>query len=68
MFATHGTPKIVKSDIEPPFNAIDLNSFLQEMGSKHHQIKPENPRENEEAESFLKVLYKIEQIALEEMS
>ena len=33
------------------------------MGFKHHRVTPEHPRANGEAESFMKVLNKTEQIA-----
>ena len=50
----------------PPFNSKDFKLFAKEMGFKHHKVTPEHPRANGEAESFMKVLNKTEQIASSE--
>ena len=63
IFATHGIPEIVESDNGPPFNSTDFHAFAQKMGFRHHRVTPEHPRANGEAESFMKVLNKTEQIA-----
>ena len=63
IFATHGIPERLESDNGPPFNAMEFKIFAEEMGFKHHRITPEHPRANGEAESFVKVLNKTEQIA-----
>ena len=63
IFATHGIPKKVESDNGPPFSSTDFKGFAEEMGFEHHRVTPEHPRANGEAESFMKVLNKTEQIA-----
>ena len=63
IFATHGIPKKVESDNGPPFSSTDFKGFAEEMGFEHHRATPEHPRANGEAESFMKVLSKTEQIA-----
>ena len=63
IFATHGIPQRIESDNGPPFNSSDFREFTAEMGFQHHRITPEHPRANGEAESFMKVLNKTEQIA-----
>ena len=63
VFAMHGIPERLKSDYGPPFNPTDFRNFAEEMGFKHHRVTPEHPRANGEAERFMKVLNKTEQIA-----
>ena len=63
IFATHRIPKKVESDNGPPFSSTDFKLFAEEMGFEHHRVTPEHPRANGEAESFMKVLNKTEQIA-----
>ncbi|MEW8584399.1 MAG: RNase H-like domain-containing protein, partial [Candidatus Thiodiazotropha sp.] len=63
IFATHGIPERVESDNGPPFNSAEFKGFATEMGFRHHRVTPEHPRANGEAESFMKVLNKTEQIA-----
>ena len=63
IFATHGIPERVESDNGPPFNSVEFNKIAKEMGFRHHRVTPEHPRANGEAESFMKVLNKTEQIA-----
>ena len=63
IFATHGIPKKIESDNGPPFSLTDFKVFAEEMGFEHHRVTPEHPRANGEAESFMKVLNKTEQIA-----
>lgn len=59
----HCIPQRIESDNGPPFNSKDFKLFAEEMGFKHHRVTPEHPRANGEAESFMKVLNKTEQIA-----
>ena len=67
----HGIPERLETDNGPPFNSTDFQKFAEEMGFKHaeemgfkhHRVTPEHPRANGEAESFMKVLNKTEQIA-----
>ena len=63
MFATHGTPRTVESDNGAPFNSGNFARFAEEEGFHHHRITPGHPRANGEAESFMKILNKTEQIA-----
>lgn len=62
-FATFGIPERLETDNGPPFNSTDFKEFSEEMGFLHHRITPEHPRANGEAERFMKVLNKTEQIA-----
>ena len=63
IFSTHGIPRRLESDNGPPFNSIDFANFAIEEGFEHHEITPLHPRANGEAEAFMKVLNKMEQIA-----
>ena len=63
VFATHEIPERLESDNRPPFNSTDFRNFAEEMGFKHHRVTPEHPQTNGEAERFMKVLNKTEQIA-----
>ena len=63
MFATHGTPERVESDNGPPFNSNEFAKFAEDEGFHHHKVTPHHARANGEAESFMKMLNKTEQIA-----
>ena len=63
MFATHGTPRQLQSDNGPPFNSREFAEFAKTEGFHHHRVTPEHARANGEAESFMKLLNKTEQIA-----
>lgn len=63
MFATHGIPKRIESDNGPPFASKDFADFAKETGFEHHKVTPKHARANGEAESFMKMLNKTEQIA-----
>ena len=63
IFAMHGIPERLESDNGPPFQSVEFEEFAKEMGFHHHRITPEPVRANGEAESFMKVLNKTEQIA-----
>ena len=63
VFAMHRIPERLESDNGPPFNSTDFRNFAEEMSFKHHRVTPEHPRANGEAERFMKVLNKTEQIA-----
>ena len=63
IFATYGIPEKLETDNGPPFNSAELKKFAEEMGFQHHRLTPEHPRANGEAERFMKVLNKSEQIA-----
>ena len=58
MFATHGTPRQLESDNGPPFSSKEFAEFAKTEGFYH-----EHARANGEAESFMKLLNKTEQIA-----
>ena len=62
MFATHGTPRQLESDNGPPFNSKEFAEFAEE-GFHHHQVTPEHARANGEAESFMKLMNRSEQIS-----
>lgn len=62
IFATHGIPRMLCSDNGPPFQSHEFQQFAVEEGFKHHKVTPLHPRSNGEAESFMKVLNKTEQI------
>ena len=63
MFANHGTPRTIESDNGAPFNSGNFARLAEEEGFHHHRITPEHPRANVEAESFMKILNKTEQIS-----
>ena len=64
MFATHGIPRELESDTVPPFNSREFAEFANTEGFRHHRVTPERARVNVEAESFMTLVEKIEQIAL----
>ena len=58
LFATFGTPRVVKTDNGPPFNGEDFAKFSQVLGFKHRKVTPLWPRANSEVERFVKMLKK----------
>ena len=58
LFATFGTPRIVKSDNGPPFNSDEFATFAQVLGFRHRKVTPLWPRANGEVERFVKTLKK----------
>ena len=58
LFATFGTPLVVRSDNGPPFNGDEFVKFSQVLGFKHRKVKPLWPRANGEVERFVKTLKK----------
>lgn len=58
IFATHGIPKIIKSDNGPPFTSHEFKVFMEEYGINHQRITPLWPQANSEAERFMKPLMK----------
>ena len=64
IFATHGIPKILKSDNGPPFSSAEIRSFMDENGPVHKRITPLWPQANGQAESFMKPLTKAIRAAL----
>jgi hypothetical protein len=63
IFATYGTPRTIESDNGPPFNGKEFAQFAEEEGFKHHRITPLHPRANGQAENFMRLINKTEQIA-----
>ena len=63
IFATYGTPNVLVSDNGPPFNSHEFEEFATEEGFKHHRITPLHPRANGQAENFMRLLNKTEQIS-----
>ncbi|XP_038062363.1 uncharacterized protein K02A2.6-like [Patiria miniata] len=63
MFAAHGTPRRLESDNGPPFNSKEFTEFAKREGLHHHKVTPDHARANGEAESFMKLLNRAEQIA-----
>ena len=58
LFATFGTPRVVKSDNSPPFNGEEFAKFACVLGFKHRKVTPLWPRANGEVERFVKTLKK----------
>ena len=56
-------PRRLETDNGPHFNSSEFAKFAKEEGFKHHRVTPLHPQANSEAESFMKVLNKTEQIA-----
>ena len=63
IFSTHGIPNRLESDNEPPFNSEEFSKFAIEQGFEHYTVTPGHPRANGEAEVFMKLINKTEQIA-----
>ena len=63
IMARNGIPRRLETDGGPPFNSTEFKEFSKEMGFEHHIVTPEHARANGEAESFMKMLNKTEQIA-----
>ena len=54
IFATHGIPRVVRSDNGPPFSSEEVRTYMEEKGIKHQRITPLWPQANSEAEYFMK--------------
>lgn len=63
IFGTYGTPNVIISDNGPPFNSHEFEQFAQDEGFRHHRVTPLHPRANGQAENFMRLLNKTEQIA-----
>ena len=46
IFATHGIPRLIKSDNGPHFDGKDLATFMTENGIKHERVTPLWPQAN----------------------
>ena len=58
IFATHGLPRVIRSDNGPPFNSEDIKRYMAENGINHSRITPLWPQANSEAENFMKPMTK----------
>ena len=58
IFATHGMPRVIRSDNGPPFTSYEFQAFMEECGINHRRITPLWPQANSEAENFMKPLTK----------
>ena len=58
VFATHGIPRVIRSDNGPPFFGEEVKLFMSENGIEHKRITPLWPQANSEAENFMKPLTK----------
>jgi hypothetical protein len=45
IFATMGTPEIVKTDNAPPFNSQEFSRFAEALGFEHKKVTPRWPTE-----------------------
>ena len=66
IFATFGTPNVVKSDNGPPFNGQDFAKFADVLGFKYRKVTPLWLRANGEVESFVKTTKKCVKAAKSE--
>jgi len=55
LFATHGTPRQLQSDMRPPFNSRELAEFATTEGFHHHQVTQQHACANGKAESSTKL-------------
>ena len=58
IFATHGIPKVLKSDNGPPFSSEEFKAYMKEKCIQHQKSTPLWPQANAEAENFMKPLAK----------
>lgn len=63
LFATFGTPRVVRTDNGPPFNGDEFAKFAQILGFKHRKVTPFWPRANGEVERFVKTVKKYAKAA-----
>ena len=64
LFSFVGTiPTVIRIDNGPPFNGQDWANFAEHMGFKHRRVTPLWPRENGEAERFMRTVMKGVRIA-----
>ena len=58
LFATFGTPCVLKSDIGPPFNGEEFAKFASALSFKHRRVTPLWTRANGEVKRLFKTLKK----------
>ena len=58
VFATHGSPHIIKSDNDPHFSGQEFYTSLKELGAKHKPSIPLSPQGNARTESSMNSLQK----------
>ena len=61
-FASHGKPRLLKTDNGSPYSSGPFKTFLEEHGIRHIPCIPESPWANE-VESFMRVIRKSYDIA-----
>ena len=59
IFATHGIPRVAKSDNGLPFASEEIKVYMEEKGIKHSRITPLWPQANFEAENLMKPVTKV---------
>ncbi len=64
IFATYGIPSELCTDNGPPFNSREFEQFADEEGFIHHCVTPLHPRANGEAEAFMRLVNKTEQMSV----
>lgn len=67
-FALFGLPQVIKTDNGPPFQGCEFQTFLTQLGIKHHRITPQWPQANGEAERFMQTINKILRISVAEQA
>ena len=65
LFITFGAPLVYTSDNGPPFDSHALKAFAVEFGFIHRKVTPYWPRANGAAESVMKKLARVVQLAKE---
>ena len=63
IFSEFGIPRVVKSDIGPPFSGKDLRHFAINIGFKQHKITTVWPRASGEVERFVRTVMKVLKIS-----
>ena len=66
IFATFGSPQVVRTDNGPPFNSSDFASFALYIGFHHRKITPLWPQANGEVERMMRNLKKVYRTATTE--
>jgi hypothetical protein len=63
IFATMGTPEIVKTENGPPFNSQEFSRFADTLGFEHKKVTPLWPRANGEVERLVRTFKKTGKVA-----
>ena len=59
LFASRGTPDVLKTDNGTPFQSCEFKTFADYLGFRHQQISPYWPEANGTAEKFIRNIGKI---------